>query len=138
MKKIATITIILFLTMTASAQRRVVMDRNFNVSGKACAFCDKPNPQDCMDNMLLKDGISWHLKNTVLAGENFVEFWLSRDSDGKMLRYASWDQGITVILQKGEDGSTSYFVMDVDFTHLIVGVESNGNSFIHLCTILRE
>lgn len=138
MKKIALITIMLLVAIVSSAQEYLVLDRNFNTNGIVAAFCDKPNPKDCIDNMMVKEGYSWHLKNTVMADKNFVEFWMSRDSDGQHFNYSSWNKGVKVVLYKDKDGITNYLVMDKNFIHLTVIVDKNGYAGIHLCSVLRE
>ena len=138
MKRLLPITIMLLMAIVMSAQDYKVIECNFNTCGMAAALCEKPNPNDCMNNMMLKDGYSWHLKNTILDGDNFIEFWLTRDSDGTNFNYASWDQDVMLVLFKDDNDITSYFVMDKDFLHLTITIDKDGKAGIHLCSILRE
>lgn len=137
MKKVILLLLVLVFTLSASAQQYVVLDNNFNVSGKVAAFCDKQDPLSG-NTITVDDGYSWYLKNTAFSDSNYVEFWISRDSDGQHFNYSSWNKGVKVVLYKDKDGITNYLVMDKNFIHLTVIVDKNGYAGIHLCSVLRE
>ncbi len=113
MKRIVSITILLLVTLIVNAQEDLIpMNRNFNLSGKCVLFSKTrlPRAEDKCD-------LRWELHNNVSLGENYVDFKLL-DNDGHVVEYASWNEGISVIMLRGEDKSKSYFVNDELFSHL--------------------
>lgn len=138
MKKIVALLLMLLSVMSLSAQRNIVLDRNFNVSGKLAAFCEKADPQPD-DIMLVEDGYSWHLKNTAISESNYVEFWISKDFDDQRLYYSSWSKDIKVVLLRNDDGKVKgYIVADGEFIHLTISINGKGYATAHLCSVLME
>ena len=130
MKKALSITIMLLMAITMSAQKRIV-DRNLIFNGKLLAYSKAEIPND--DNAIVcEPGTEWYLENKHIGHDNYVSFWI-QTSDGRRFESQYWKGNKVCIMTNKEDGKKFYFVFDDTYMYVSM-TEWRDGYILHLYT----
>ena len=130
MKKALSLTIMLLMAITMSAQKRIV-DRNLIFNGKLLAYSKAEIPNE--DNAITCEyGTEWYIENNRIGRDNYISFWI-QTPDGRRTEYQNWHGNKACIMTNKEDGKKFYFVFDDTYMYLSM-TEWRDGYILHLYT----
>ena len=138
MEKVLSLMLVMSAVLTASAQVDcITIDRDVTFSGPLFAIC---KGKELNKNTVTRyeDGVTFYIKNSRVAGSNYVSFWIET-TDGRQREYNSWkDNDLHVSMCNTDKGTNAYVISDDTFKYLTAIEMDDGKYGVQLFTFLKK